>query len=296
MNLSAKLTQSLQQLKSSPSLRKRSLFFLSIVGLMIMGGYWAYSQHYISTEDAYINANVVQVASQVSGRIAHLYVENNQLVNKGKLLFELDPAPFKVAVEKAKAQLAIAEASLQHAQLSAKRTLDLVKAKVLTPQDQDNAVADLNSALATVQLAKANVTEAELNLHYTQVYALTSGLLTNLTLREGNMVSANQPLFALISNADYWVDANFKETELSTIHSGQAAKVVVDMYPDYNFKGTVTSISGGSGTAFSLLPPQNANGNWVKVTQRVPVKIQIANPSANHPLRIGTTATVTIEK
>lgn len=99
-------------------------------------------------------------------------------------------------------------------------------------------------------------------------------------------------LFTIISDEEYWVDANFKETELDRVHPGQHAQIVVDMYRHHPFEGAVQSLSGGSGSAFSLLPAQNATGNWVKVTQRVPVRIRVLNPDPAFPLRIGTTASV----
>jgi membrane fusion protein, multidrug efflux system len=102
------------------------------------------------------------------------------------------------------------------------------------------------------------------------------------------------PLFVLIGEQEFWVDANFTETELKRVRPGQEATVKLDMYPDRPFHGVVESVSGGAGTAFSLLPPQNATGNWVKVTQRVPVRIRITDPDPNRPLRIGTTATVEV--
>jgi membrane fusion protein, multidrug efflux system len=109
------------------------------------------------------------------------------------------------------------------------------------------------------------------------------------------VITAYQPIFALISDESFWADTNFKETEMEKIRPGQAAKIEVDMYPGHVFNGVVESISGGAGAAFSLLPPQNATGNWVKVTQRVPVRIQILNPDPRYPLRIGTSALVTVK-
>jgi membrane fusion protein (multidrug efflux system) len=108
------------------------------------------------------------------------------------------------------------------------------------------------------------------------------------------MVQNGVPIFTVIGDSDYWVDANFKETELRRIKRGQKAVVVVDMYRDHEFQGEVQSLSGGAGQAFSLLPAQNATGNWVKVTQRVPVRVKVLDPDPNFPLRIGTTATVHI--
>jgi membrane fusion protein (multidrug efflux system) len=115
-----------------------------------------------------------------------------------------------------------------------------------------------------------------------------------MTLRVGDSVMANQPLFALVSEQKFWVDANFKEDQLENIEIDQKADIKVDMYPNHHFVGIVESFSSGTGNAFSLLPPENATGNWVKVTQRVPVRIKIINYDPKYPLRVGTSATVSI--
>ena len=283
-----------QKFKTSTATRQLTLTIVS--GIIVAGCfiYWLYSRNYASTDDAYINANVVQIACRVSGQITTLNSENNQFVQQGQLLFSLDPGYFKVAVDKARAQLAMAEANLFNAQQTAERVTKLVAKTVLSKQDGDNATANLQNTAAAVAVAKSNLAEAELDLQYSSVTAPTSGWVTNMNLRNGSIVTANQPLFALVSNHEYWVDANFKETELQRIKPGQKAEITVDMYPDRSFKGVVESISSGSGTVFSLLPPQNAIGNWVKVTQRIPVKIRILDMDQDYPLRIGTTASVTI--
>ncbi len=282
-------------LKKSPGMQK----LIALLGLIVTTAsylaYSLYSQRYISTDDAYLNANVVQIAPHIDGEIIRLYVVNNQAVQQRQALLEIDPAPYQIAVERAEAKLNIDTALLQDAQLTAKRTLLLVKEKILPPQTGDDTVAKLKIASATVAYDQANLAEAELNLRYTHIMAPVSGWITNMSLRAGNIVTANQPLFALIDNAEFWVDANYKETQLDRIKPGQSATIVVDMYPQHIFKGVVESISGGSGTAFSLLPPQNATGNWVKVTQRVPVRVRVENNDAHYPLKIGATATVTID-
>jgi membrane fusion protein (multidrug efflux system) len=140
------------------------------------------------------------------------------------------------------------------------------------------------------------VKQAEIDLERTRVVAPTNGTIANLSLRPGNTVAPNVPLFVVISDQEFWVDANFKETQLKEIRVGQKATIESDVYPDHPFHGVVQSVSGGSGAAFSLLPPQNATGNWVKVTQRVPVRIRVEDPDPQHPLRIGTTATVKVRK
>lgn len=283
--------------KKLDGIYKRKSFLLAISVVLILGilSYWLYSQRYVSSDDAYVNANIIQIAPRVSGQVTHIYVANNQFVKKNQLLFEIDFRPYKIAVEKAKAGIAMADADLIHSKTTTRRMESLVATKVLAMQSHDDAIARFENAVAGVDLAKTILAEAELNLYFTKVFAATDGWITNMSLREGDNVSASQPLFALISDDEFWIDANYKETELANVRPGQKAKIYVDMYPDHVFQGIVESISGGSGAAFSLLPPQNATGNWVKVTQRIPVKVRIVNTDSDHVLRVGTTATVVID-
>ena len=149
---------------------------------------------------------------------------------------------------------------------------------------------------ANVQAAAAALDQAKLDLARTHVVAPTDGVIANFSLQPGNVVQPGVPLFVIVASQEFWVDANFKETQLKTIRPGQHATITTDMYPDHPFEGIVQSVAGGAGSAFSLLPPQNATGNWVKVTQRVPVRVRIENPDPQHPLRIGTSATVKVRK
>ena len=127
-----------------------------------------------------------------------------------------------------------------------------------------------------------------------RVFAPQSGWVVNKSLTAGTTVNPGQTLFAIIADRSFWIDANFKETELPGVHVGQPVEIRLDLYPDHPFKGKVESIGGGTGTAFSLLPPQNATGNWVKVTQRIPVKIRFDEYDPMFMPRVGATATVTI--
>lgn len=315
-----------------------ALLILGIAGI-IGYRYWRHEQLYASTDDAYLNAHTIEVAAQVFGPVVRVYVRDNQLVHTGDPLFDIDPAPYQLALAKAQAQLQLAEqavsqqtaavataqaqvaqrqAELQNAQSNYARTRQLVAQRFLSSQageaartQAETAVAALKAAQASleqarsalgdtgdknasVQAAQVAVKQALLDLQRTHVIAPAQGNIANLGLRPGDTVQPGIPLFVIIGNQEYWVDANFKETELQHIRSGLPATVYVDMYPDHPFHGVVESISGGSGTAFSLLPPQNATGNWVKVTQRVPVRVRLTNPDQGYPLRIGTTATVEV--
>jgi membrane fusion protein (multidrug efflux system) len=268
-------------------------------------------------------------------------VVDQQRVNAGDLLFEIDPANSQIALARAQAQLQLARqgasqesaavtsaeavlaqrrAEAANARSNWARNQQLMRSGFLSAAGGEQARTQLATAEAAVKAAEANVAQArsalgqagdenaavqaaaaqlkqaELDLSRTHVVAPTAGVVANLTLQPGNQVQVGVPIFVIISESEYWVDANFKETELADIRPGQKAVVKSDLYPDREFHGTVQSLSGGSGSAFSLLPPQNATGNWVKVTQRVPVRIRIDDPDPQHPLRIGTSATVKVAK
>lgn len=254
-----------------------------------------YGEYFSSTDDAYINANVVQIAPRVTGKIDKVNVSNNQHVDKGQILFTIDAVPFQTALDYAQSQVQLQQAQLTKAANTSQRIQELFIKKYASQQDSDNAIAALKTAQSSLAAANANLIQAQLNLGYTVVKAPVSGWLTNFNLREGDIVTIDQPLFALVDESEFWADANFKETEMENIKPGQHATIVTDLYPKHEFSGFVESISSGAGNAFSLLPPQNATGNWVKVTQRVPVKVRIINPDPNYPLRVGVSANVTID-
>jgi membrane fusion protein (multidrug efflux system) len=311
-----------------------------IAGAVLGVRYWLHSRQFVSTDDAYVNANIVQISPQVAGPVTRVLVVDQQHVAAGQLLFEIDPQPYQIALAAAEAQLDLAhqsvaerqaavvaaraevaqrQAELQNAQSNDRRTRNLIAGGFLSAQSAEAthteaatssatlkaAQAHLEQAISAlgesgadnpdVRAAEARVAQAKLDLGYARVTAPTSGTVANLTLRPGSAVAARTPVFSLISDTEFWVDANFKETQLIRVRAGQSARVVSDMYRNHAFNGQVQSLSGGSGAAFSLLPPENATGNWVKVTQRVPVRVRILDPDPAHPLRIGTTATVEVK-
>jgi membrane fusion protein (multidrug efflux system) len=265
-----------------------------VVSMMVWMSMRIYDYYYVSTDNAYVNANVVEIAPRVTGQVTQLFITNNQFVHQGQPLFAIDPIPFQNALTKAQAQYTISKATLMNARATATRTHTLANNKYVSNQDNDNVNTALETAEASLALAKASLDQANLDLSWTHITAPTSGWVTNVSLLVGDVVAANQPIFALIGDSEFWVDANFKETELANIDASQRAVIHVDMYPDHPFNGVVQSISGGTGSAFSLLPPQNATGNWVKVAQRIPVRIRVLNPDPRYPLRIGSSAAVRI--
>lgn len=171
---------------------------------------------------------------------------------------------------------------------------DAAAAALKAAQDQLGAEGTENAA---VRAAMARLEQARIALDDAVLRSPVSGWVANLSLRPGAMISAGQPLFSIVENGTWWVDANFKETDIARLRPGQPARVTIDMYPGMTLSGRVDSIGAGSGSVFSLLPPQNATGNWVKVTQRFPVRIALdgASGDADKPLRVGASSTVVVD-
>lgn len=315
------------------------LFFLFLATWLGLG-YLRYNQQFISTEDAFINGNQTQIGPEVSGLLQTTPWQNNKDVQKGDVLFTLDPTPYQLAVDAAKAGLSAAKREQQTADAAIiTAQAELLRQEAAAQQARDHlyrltniknkqfvseqALSDARSALAVakaaveqaraqldqtkasagasgsendrIKAAKAQLSQAEYNLSRTVVRAPMSGRLANYSIEPGQPVSAHQTVCSIVATTGLWVDANVKETELGEIRVGQPAQIESDIYPGHVFKGHVLSIAAGAGNAFSLLPPQNATGNWVKVTQRVPVRIVLDDTDTQHHLPIGTSTTTRIE-
>ncbi len=294
---------------------------------------------YESTDDAFLEAHVMQVSPKIAEKVAAVLVTDNQEVKKGQLLVELDPgdnmaifrqaqanlASSEAKLVQAKAQLASAQATLAQNRAStdeAKANADnaasemtrsqgLKQTGVISQRDFDNAQAqalstraafagaqqkvsasdsDVNVAIAQVKSQEAQVEQAKalldtatLRLSYTKIYAPDDGRVTRKNVEVGNYVQSGSALMAIVS-PEVWVVANFKETQLRDMRPGQPVKIRVDAYPHLRLEGKVDSIQAGTGARFSLLPAENATGNFVKVVQRTPVKIVLTNIPENAPL------------
>jgi len=317
---------------------------LAVLLLATIGGvllYWRHIAIYPSTDNAYTGANVVRVASQVSGPIVRVYVTDDDQVATGDPLFDIDPTLYDAALRNARAQFDVAASAagtaadglkaaatkLEEKRVAIENALnkyraakdaqnpgeppspaltDALKAWHDAMQALDEAQADFDTeqdksltvTTPTVQVraASAGLDKATHDRVKTHVTAPGNGWVSNLNLRPGSVIQAGTPALALIEDGHWWVDANFKETDLARIKPGQKATIRLDMYPGAKLDGVVESISAGSGSTFSVLPPENATGNWVKVTQRFPIRIRITSqPSPDQPLRVGASADVTID-
>lgn len=375
---------------------RRRFIIIGAVAVLVVGAllWWWHSTFYEDTDDAQVNGHLIQVSSRVVGHVLKINVEENQYVDAGTVILELDPKDFQTAVQQDEANLASAEAAYEAARVNVpvihintgstlssagadvssaqatvgqserqlqaaeagvaqakanaiKANLDLerytplVEKDVISKQQFDAAVAAADGdkaaleqaqanlraaqdgvriahdrvadaeaslhtaqtgpqqvaiqksradqAAAQVQQAQAELAQAKLNLSYTKIFAPEAGIITNKSVEIGQNVSVGQNMMTLVSLDDIWVTANFKETQLDHMRAGQVVTISVDAYGGRRYDGKVTQIGGATGSVLSLFPPENATGNYVKVVQRVPVRIDFTNPNqiSNHLLRPG---------
>ena len=327
--------------------RKRNLV-LWIAGpaivLAIAAYFYVTGGRYVSTDNAYIHADQVNIAPQVGGRVVEVLVRENQAVKKGDVLFRIDPEPLEINVAKAQASLdsvhsllGAARAGFRSAQATVssaqealrvneaqyKRMQELRQRGLVAQKDLDDAANNLANArgtrdsdvaalskaegllgglpstpdeqLAGYKMAQVALAQAKLDLEHATVRAPMDGTIGKTNLQTGDFLGVGQAAMPLVATEHLWVDANYKETELTNVLVNQPATVEVDTYPGKKWKAHVSSISPASGAEFSVLPPQNATGNWVKIVQRIPVRVSIDDQNAGPILRAGMSAIVEID-
>ncbi len=236
-----------------------------------------------------------QAAQSVGAEAARVAAAEAQLAKADALLDQAQTAFDRAQNLHARGDLA--QAALDNARAGrdgARAARDAAAAELKAAKDQLGAQGTENPA---VRAAMARLEQARIALDDAVLRSPVTGWVANLSLRPGAMISAGQPLFSIVEDGAWWVDANFKETDIARLRPGQPARVTIDMYQGLRLSGRVESIGAGSGVVFSLLPPQNATGNWIKVTQRFPVRIALdAGPTdPATPLRVGASSTVSVD-
>ena len=265
------------------------------VGLMLGYFYNSYRSTHVKTDDAFVEGNIHTIAARVGGSVRSVAVTDNQRVNSGDLLVELDPADYASKAEAARANLVLQRATLRLAESERKRAKALYDENVSSADRYDKAVSSHEISLAQVKLAEEQLRQAELNLGYTRVIAPAAGYVTRKSVQTGNQVSTGQPLMAIVDLDNLYIVANYKETEMEHIRPGQPVRITIDAYSGRVLTGKVDSIMAGTGVSFSLFPAENATGNYVKVVQRIPIKI-VLDPGADKDrlLRVGMSVVPTV--
>ncbi len=324
----------------------RSLALIGVPVLVLAGAlfFWLQGGRYATTENAFVKADIAQMASEIAGRIVDVRARDHQTVAAGDVLLRLDPEPYRLALAKADAEVDAARAAVEalkvslretradakenenrlvYLELQAKRQRELSGRGVSSAQRVEQADSEEQQARDRVSMLQQRIARVEaqlggdpdkptdrfaavrekqalrdraaFDLTHTEIKAPRAGTILNFRLQLGEQVKAQTPLFSLVADRRPWVEANYKETDLTYVTVGQKATIVLDMHPDVTWEAEVESISPATGAEFAILPPQNASGNWVKVVQRLPVKLRLVERPGEPPLRAGMTAYVSID-
>jgi len=339
-----------------PWLRRLLLIAGPVVAGSIALVLWLHSGRYAATDNAYIRGDTALISSEVTGPITRVAVTENQRVQRGTVLFEVDDAPYRLKVERAESQLAevralirslaasydqqlaqleLAGIDLGYYQREYDRQLALNRQEAGTESDLDKARYDYEAAQKEIPIieqslarlraqvgdgivgalddagdvvnpqalfegngayrtVRAMLDDAKLELEHTLVRAPFDGIVTGVPVA-GQVVATGSPVMAMVDDRQLWVEANFKETQLTHVAPGQPVSIRVDTYPDRKWQGVVDTISPVTGSEFSVIPAQNASGNWVKVAQRIPVRIRLERNPDDPQLRIGMSTVVKVD-
>lgn len=265
--------------------------------LILVASYFLYEHFsYVETDNAQVEAHSVLISAKVPGYIKEVHAKDGQQVKKGDILVQIDDRDYASLLSATKSEVISLEARKKDAEKNYFRLKELFSKSVVSAQQYDAATAAYNDIKARYDSAQARVAQAELNFEYTQLKAPSDGVIARNSAEVGQLANPGAPLVGFVSSEDRWITANFKETEISGVKVGKAVEIKVDALNGKTYHGEVESISSATGATFSLLPPDNATGNFTKVVQRVPVKIKIKDLTLEDKLQLqaGLSATVKV--
>jgi membrane fusion protein (multidrug efflux system) len=268
---------------------------LTVVVIILTGYGLRYLFTHESSDDAFIEGDVTVISPKVSGHIENVYINDNQAVKAQELLCDIDARDYQTSLNLAEAELSAIVVEEQQAAQDVQRYQKLLASKDIAQQQYDKALLRFNTDVAQVKAAQAKLSQARLNLSYTKITAPADGVVARKAVEPGMFVEQGQALMAVVLPGR-WVIANLKETQMTHIHPGLKVSIRVDAYPGVVFHGHIDSVQQGTGSRFSLLPAENATGNYIKVVQRVPVKIVFdGKPDPRKPLELGMSVVPTIK-
>lgn len=319
------------------------MWMLPAIVLAVTLFIWLSGGRTVTTDNAYVKGDRAQIATELSGLIVEVPVQENQRVSRGQLLFRLDDQSYRHALAKIEAEIETTRADIRglraqwrtkreeikaalsqqtFAQAEFDRQAELAEKKVASTQKLEEARMGLEVARQRISAAQEDLTrieaslagdpkiradnhprvkqmmaareEALLQLRRTMIESPLDGVVSKRPV-PGSYATAGVPVMVVVADTDLWVEANYKETELTRVRPGQKAAIHIDTYPESQCSGTVASIAQATGAEFAVLPPQNASGNWVKVVQRIPVRVSVTCREGDPPLRVGMSTTVEID-
>lgn len=291
-----KKSQKITETKRKILFKKLGIGSGSMIALYLLYYFFIGSNH-VKTDNAYVGAEIAQINAAIGGVIAQVNVTDTKFVNAGDVLVIIDDSDAKLAFEIARANLSKAEAEMNRAKSTYSRRKKLIAIDSVSEEELINTKNDMEAAIAGFEGAKASLNQAKIDLDRTIIRAPISGVIARRQVQLGQRVQIGTNLMSITPKDQMHVDANFKEVQLKKVKIGQPVKVTSDLYgKSVVFRGKVSGLAGGTGSAFAVIPAQNATGNWIKVVQRVPVRIDLEpNQLAQHPLQVGLSMHVDID-
>jgi membrane fusion protein (multidrug efflux system) len=284
--------------------------FLVVLAIAIFAWrYYISLRDFVSTDDAYIDGDRVSVSAKILGRIDLLTVDEGDSVRQGQILVRLDDSDLRAQESQAKASLAfarenisLAKVNMDKAQMDYQRALSQFQQSIIPKEQYDHAQSELESAKARLNIANAQTAAAQAQLGVIQtqltntvIESPMTGVVSKRWVLSGDIVQPGQSIFTIYNVKDVWVTANLEETSLSNLRIGDKVDIKVDTYPDIQFSGTILRLGSNTASQFSLIPPNNASGNFTKVTQRVPIKISVEQTDSIHSQRAGLLPGMSVE-
>lgn len=272
-------------------------FSLTLVFLSVLVMYYFFWSRYVSTENAYVSAEIAQVTALTSARVEKIHVKDTDTVKEGDLLVELDHTDAKLILEKAQAEFEKAQAEFDRTKLDCERRVSLSKSGSVSKEEVTTSQNSHKIAAAILESAKVMVEQAQVDLDRTSIKSPTSGTVAKRQVQLGQRVMPGSILMSVVPTDVMHVDANFKETQIKAIKVGQTVTMTTDFHgDDVVYHGKVVGLSGGTGSAFSVIPAQNATGNWIKVVQRLPIRITLdPQELKKNPLYVGLSVHATVD-